>query len=293
MRRPRCRPEAARPLRRGFPGDCGELKLVLQDVAVELGGCPIVAEADLVVEPGEFVGLVRPNGCGKSTLLHSIYRALRPAAGLISLDGDDLWRLPAKEAARRVVVVAQESPTDIDFTVQEVVVLDRTPHKRPLDRDTGEDRAICRNALERVSMASVHQRSYATLSGGESSASSSPTPSPSAATCTCSTSPPTTSTSATSWRFSAWSADSATRHWLRSTTSTWPPRTVTASTSWRRAGSSPAARTMRCSPPSALRSSSASAPTRWTHPLTGRPILAFDEFDAVPARFRQWRGAVS
>ena len=143
------------------------MRLVLEGVAVDLGGCPIVAEADLVVEPGEFVGLVGPNGCGKSTLLRSIYRALRPAAGLISLDGDDLWRLPAKEAARRVAVVAQESPTDMDFTVKEVVALGRTPHKRPLDRDTGEDHAICRDALDRVGMTGAHQRTYTTLSGGE------------------------------------------------------------------------------------------------------------------------------
>ena len=55
----------------------------------------------------------------------------------------------------------------MDFTVEEVVALGRTPHKRPLDRDTGEDRAICRDALARVGMAGAHQHSYATLSGGE------------------------------------------------------------------------------------------------------------------------------
>lgn len=83
------------------------MRLVIQCVAVEVDGCSIVADAELVEEAGEFVGLVGPNGCGKSTLLRSIYRALRPTAGLITLD-DDLWRLPAKEAARRVAVVAQE-----------------------------------------------------------------------------------------------------------------------------------------------------------------------------------------
>ncbi len=143
------------------------MRLVANGVAVTLEGCPIVTDAALVVEAGEFVGLVGPNGCGKSTLLRSIYRALRPAAGLISLDGDDLWRLPAKEAARRVAVVTQEGPSDLDFTVEEVVALGRTPHKRPLDRDTGTDREICADALERVDLTDARQRSYATLSGGE------------------------------------------------------------------------------------------------------------------------------
>jgi len=48
----------------------------------------------------------------------------------------------------------------MNFTVEEVVALGRTPHKRPLDRDTGEDRAICRDALDRVGMAGAHQRSH-------------------------------------------------------------------------------------------------------------------------------------
>ena len=76
------------------------MELVLAGVAVSIDGCPIVADAALEVHPGEFVGLVGPNGCGKSTLLRSIYRALRPTAGLISLDDDDLWRLPAREYLR-------------------------------------------------------------------------------------------------------------------------------------------------------------------------------------------------
>jgi iron complex transport system ATP-binding protein len=143
------------------------MRLAVDGVTVKLGGREIVGGTDLTVEPGEFVGLVGPNGSGKSTLLRTIYRALRPDAGLISLDGDDLWRLPSKEAARRVAVLAQDSPTDVDFTVAEVVALGRTPHKRPLDRDTAEDRTICAEALEQVGLAGFDHRLYTTLSGGE------------------------------------------------------------------------------------------------------------------------------
>ncbi|MGH8930577.1 MAG: ATP-binding cassette domain-containing protein, partial [Egibacteraceae bacterium] len=81
------------------------------------------------------MGLVGPNGSGKSTLLRAVYRAQRPAAGLISLDGDPLASLSARQTARRVAVVAQERSADFDFTVAEVVAMGRTPHKRPLDRD--------------------------------------------------------------------------------------------------------------------------------------------------------------
>jgi iron complex transport system ATP-binding protein len=259
------------------------MRLVLEGVAVDLGGCPIVAEADLVVEPGEFVGLVGPNGCGKSTLLRSIYRALRPAAGLISLDGDDLWRLPAKEAARRVAVVAQESPTDMDFTVKEVVALGRTPHKRPLDRDTGEDHAICRDALDRVGMTGAHQRTYTTLSGGEKQR--------------------VLVARALAQRSHLHLLDEPTNHLdvryqleilglvrgLGHSTLAAIHDLNLAATYCDRLYVMASGRLVASGPPHEVLTPERIAEFfgvrahRWTHPLTGRPILAFDELDAVPA----------
>ncbi|MEV0616401.1 ABC transporter ATP-binding protein [Nonomuraea sp. NPDC050404] len=139
------------------------MRLDLAGVAVAIDGHTIVHEADLLVDDGEFVGLVGPNGCGKSTLLRTVYRALRPAAGLIAVDGDDVHRLPAREAARRTAVVAQETPADLDFTVAEIVLMGRTPYKP----DAVADEKLCGLALDRVGLAGAADRIFATLSGGE------------------------------------------------------------------------------------------------------------------------------
>ncbi|WP_431930133.1 ABC transporter ATP-binding protein [Nonomuraea jabiensis] len=139
------------------------MKLDLRGVSVALDGHPIVHGADLLVDDGEFVGLVGPNGCGKSTLLRTIYRALRPAAGLITVDGDDVHRLPARQAAQRTAVVAQETPADLDFTVAEIVSMGRTPYKP----DALVDEELCARALDRVGLAGAADRIFATLSGGE------------------------------------------------------------------------------------------------------------------------------
>ncbi|TDD57246.1 ABC transporter ATP-binding protein [Nonomuraea terrae] len=138
------------------------MRLDLRGVTVNLDGRPIVHEAGLRVDDGEFVALVGPNGCGKSTLLRTIYRALRPSAGLISVDGDDVHRLPWRESARRTAVVAQETPAELDFTVWEIVLMGRTPYER--DAADGER---CARALDRVGLAGAQDRVYATLSGGE------------------------------------------------------------------------------------------------------------------------------
>jgi iron complex transport system ATP-binding protein len=143
------------------------MSLQLQSVSVDMGSRRIVTGADLVVGDGQLVGLLGPNGCGKSTLLKTIYRVHPPAAGRVLLDGVDLLELPARQAARRVAVVAQESTVEFDFTVWEMVMIGRTPHKRSFERDNQHDRDTVADALEQVGCADLAHRSYNTLSGGE------------------------------------------------------------------------------------------------------------------------------
>ncbi len=143
------------------------MRLTIEDVTVELDMTTIITGAGLVIEAGEFVGLVGPNGSGKSTLLRTIYRALRPVLGTVHVGDDNVWELSARASAQRTAVVVQESAADFDFEVFDVVSLGRNPHKGPFDRDSAEDERVCLEALERVGMAEFAERDFATLSGGE------------------------------------------------------------------------------------------------------------------------------
>ncbi len=127
----------------------------------------IIDDIQLTVETGAFVGLLGPNGSGKSTLLRCIYRSLKPDAGTISLDGTDLLAMPPRDAARRMAVVLQETTIQFDFTVQEMVLMGRIPHKSAFDADTSEDWHIVAGALAQVNMLGFRERSFGTLSGGE------------------------------------------------------------------------------------------------------------------------------
>ena len=143
------------------------MKIEAKAVEAVLSGSQILRGVDLEIGDRELVGVIGPNGSGKSTLLKCIYRVLKPAAGAVYLDGRALDRYPYKESARSIAVVAQHNYYNFDFSVRDVVLMGRAPHKRALERDNAEDYSIVAESLETVGMSAFADRSFSTLSGGE------------------------------------------------------------------------------------------------------------------------------
>ncbi|MBE4733982.1 MULTISPECIES: ABC transporter ATP-binding protein [Streptomyces] len=140
------------------------MRLDIDGVTVEAAGARLVDDIRLTAASGAFVGLVGPNGSGKSTLLRCVYRALRPAAGAVRLDGDDAHAMPARHAARLLAALPQESTAEFDFTVAEVVAMGRLPHR---DRTAASDAEICARAMSRTGVDHLADRGFPALSGGE------------------------------------------------------------------------------------------------------------------------------
>ena len=143
------------------------MKLEAKEIEAVLGGNAILRGVSLEVEPNEFVGIIGPNGSGKSTLLKCIYRVLKPQAGIVKLDGSDIRELSYKKSAQSIAVLAQHNYYNFDFSVREVVLMGRAPHKKALERDNAKDYQIVEEALQRVQMEQFADRSFSTLSGGE------------------------------------------------------------------------------------------------------------------------------
>lgn len=143
------------------------MRLDIEDLTVEVAGRRLVHDVALRAGSGRLVGLVGPNGSGKSTLLRCVYRALRPAAGTVRLDGEELHALTARESARRLAALPQEASAAFDFTVAEVVAMGRLPHQRGSGRAGATDGEVCARALARVGAGHLAGRGFLSLSGGE------------------------------------------------------------------------------------------------------------------------------
>lgn len=141
--------------------------LTFDELSVTIDHHTIVRELRLDVPDGAVVGLVGPNGSGKSTVLRCVYRTLAPSGGAVWLDTTDLSTMGLRDSARRIAALTQENSVDLDFTVAEVVALGRTPHlpgNQPLSE---RDRVVCRDAMDRLDVARLAERSVLSLSGGE------------------------------------------------------------------------------------------------------------------------------
>jgi iron complex transport system ATP-binding protein len=138
----------------------------VRSVAVGYDDEPVLADASLAVECGEFVGLVGPNGAGKTTLIKAINGVLAPREGQVLVDGVDVHELSSRAASRRVATVPQDTTIAFDFTVADIVEMGRTPYAGRFGRDSDAAEAVER-ALERTETTQFRDRSVGSLSGGE------------------------------------------------------------------------------------------------------------------------------
>ncbi len=138
-----------------------------EGISFDYDGNLVLADVGLVAQPGQVVGLIGPNGSGKTTLLRVLYNALRPRAGLVTIDDTPVGTLGPRQVARRFAVVAQESPPEIPVTVADVVLLGRSPLRSAFQRYTVDDYRAAAAALERVGARHLADRNFPSLSGGE------------------------------------------------------------------------------------------------------------------------------
>lgn len=143
------------------------MEILAEALKMAFGNKQVLKGIDFSLKDKEFVGIIGPNGSGKSTFLKCLYRVQKPTSGKISFNGRLLDELSYRESALQLAVVAQHNNYSFDFSVLEVVLMGRAPHKKMLERDNADDYIIAHKALSVVGLAGFEKRIFSSLSGGE------------------------------------------------------------------------------------------------------------------------------
>jgi len=138
-----------------------------EGVDFSYGRRPVLRKVDLVMRKGEFVGLIGPNGSGKTTLLKILAGTLMPREGRVTLEGRRISELGRRETARRIAVVAQDERCPSGFTVEEIVLMGRSPYLKGMAMEGAEDCEAVEQAMEMAGCLALRRREMAALSGGE------------------------------------------------------------------------------------------------------------------------------
>ena len=137
------------------------LRLAVEGLVKTFGELPVLADVDLVVEPGSSVALLGPSGCGKTTLLRAIAGLERVEGGRITL-GETVVTGPGVHVPperRRIGMVFQDWALFPHLDVAANIAYG-------LERD-GRRRARVDEVLEMVGLEGFGDRMPATLSGGQ------------------------------------------------------------------------------------------------------------------------------
>lgn len=138
-----------------------------EQVSFSYDGKQVLKDISLVVEKGDFLGLIGPNGSGKSTLLKLLLGLLKPASGIIEVFGKPIAGF--KDWSRIGYVSQRATHFDISFpaTVREVVTQGRVARAGVFRRLGLADSLAIGKALEAVDMADMKDRLIGALSGGQ------------------------------------------------------------------------------------------------------------------------------
>ncbi|HEX8464814.1 MAG TPA: ABC transporter ATP-binding protein [Abditibacterium sp.] len=141
------------------------MALAIENLRVELGARRVLDAVSWAVERGQLCAVIGPNGSGKSTLLRAVAGLVKPQNGEIGFDGAPL---PLQRAARaRVVAMLPQNPAiDGEMSVEETVLLGRTPHLPPYGAPSRCDLDAVEAALLEVAP-DLRGRLVGELSGGE------------------------------------------------------------------------------------------------------------------------------
>lgn len=139
------------------------MSLIAKHLSYAYGTSPVINDVDIEIKPEEVNVVIGPNGAGKSSLLKLLSAELKADSGTIFLNQKSLNKWTRRDLARVRTIFHQNESLSFAFTVMEVVLFGRTPHKT----SQAVNLEISLAALKALDALQFKDRLYTELSGGE------------------------------------------------------------------------------------------------------------------------------
>ena len=136
-------------------------------VSAGYSGKSILRDIRFELPAGRILALIGPNGSGKTTLIRALSGVLPVVDAEVHINGTDLTRSNQQERARLLAVVPQSTYIPPTFTVEEVVMMGRTPYINWLGSTTQKDSEITEKVMALTDITRFKGRMSGELSAGE------------------------------------------------------------------------------------------------------------------------------
>lgn len=139
----------------------------IKNLSHAYGKIRVLEDLSFDVETGAFFTIIGPNGSGKSTLMRLISGVLKYGKGEIKIVDQPLKRYSLRQLARKIAYVPQTVSQAFPFTVEELVLLGRSPLQGILGMNTREDYEAAYQAMGFTNVDHLGKRTLDEISGGE------------------------------------------------------------------------------------------------------------------------------
>lgn len=126
----------------------------------------VLNNLSLSVETGDFIGIMGPNGAGKTTLFNILTGVNTSYHGSIKLYDKEISTIPAKERAKIIAILPQETNIYHPVTGLELVMMGRIPHSGHLF-DQQSDIDIAAQMMKLTGSIEFANTPVTNLSGGQ------------------------------------------------------------------------------------------------------------------------------
>ena len=140
-------------------------ELVVTDLTFGYGDDPVLSGVSFTLDRPELVCVIGPNGVGKTTLVKCLNKLLKPNAGSVTLDGEDVLGMRLMDLARKMAYVPNRMDQVFRTTVAETVLMGRFPFAQWANSDRDLD--VADRAMGALHIQAISDRDVSELSSGQ------------------------------------------------------------------------------------------------------------------------------